>query len=89
MFTIVLTIVSVVFAVLLITDIVLDLADFAYTIQKTNRLHICCSIVDPYSSAPESNKRNPRERTLDLPFSFRYKHITSLKNLPSPTPSES
>ena len=27
--------------------------------------------------------------TLDLPFFFRLKHITSLKNLPSAEPSES
>ena len=37
-----------------------------------------------HSSAPESNKQTPRDRTLDLPFFFRYKHIPSLKNLPSP-----
>ena len=37
----------------------------------------------------ESNKQNPRDRTLDLPFFFRYKHIPSLKNLPSPAPNES
>ena len=30
-------------------------------------------------SATESNKPNPQERTFDLPFFFRYKHITSLK----------
>ena len=30
--------------------------------------------------ASESNKQNPRDRTLKLPFFLRYKHITSLKN---------
>ena len=53
------------------------------------KLHICCSKVDSYSSAPQSNKQNPQDRTLDLSFFFRYKHITSLKNLPSPAPNES
>ena len=52
-------------------------------------LHLCCSDVRNHSSAPESNKQNPRDRTLDLPFLFRYKHIPSLKNLPSPALSES
>ena len=48
-----------------------------------------CSDVCSHSSAPESNKQNPRDRTLDLPFFFRLRHITSLKNLPSPAPNES
>ena len=52
-------------------------------------LHIHCSNVNSYSSAPESNKQNPLDRTLDLPFLFRYNHITSLKNVPSPVPRES
>ena len=52
-------------------------------------LHIYCSEVRSHSSAPESNKQNPRDRTLDLPFFFCYKHIPSLKNLPSPAPNES
>ena len=30
-----------------------------------------------------------QDRTLDLPFFFRYKHIPSLNNLPSPAPNES
>ena len=51
-------------------------------------LHIYCSGVPTHSAAPESNKQNPRDRTLDLPMFFRYKHITSLKNLPSPAPNE-
>ena len=32
--------------------------------------------------------KNPRDRTLDLPFFFHYKLITSLKNNPSPRPGE-
>ena len=44
-------------------------------------LHIYCSDVRSHSTAPESNKQNPRDRTLDLPIFFHYKHITSLKNL--------
>ena len=34
-------------------------------------------------------KQYPQDRTLYLPFFFHYKHITSLKNLPLPTPDES
>ena len=34
---------------------------------------ICCSDVRSHSSAPESNKQNPRDRTLDLPFFCCYK----------------
>ena len=41
-------------------------------------LHIYCSDVRSHSAAPESNKQNPRDRTLDLPFFFRCKHIASL-----------
>ena len=52
-------------------------------------LHIYCSDVRSYSAAPESNKQNPRDRTLGLPFFFRYKRIPSLKNLPSLAPNES
>ena len=52
-------------------------------------LHIYCSDVRNHSSAPESNEQNLRDRTLDLPFFFRCKHMTSLKNLPSPGPTES
>ena len=52
-------------------------------------LHIYCLYVRSHSSAPESNKQNPRDRTFDLPFFFRYKRIPSLKNLPSPAPNES
>ena len=44
---------------------------------------------NPLCLVSESNKQNPRDRTLDLPFFFRYKHIPSLKNLPSPAPNES
>ena len=32
-----------------------------------------------FLSASETNKWNSRERTVDLPFSFRCKHITFLK----------
>ena len=42
-----------------------------------------------FCSATESKKQNPRERTLDLPFLFRYKHITSLKSHLSLAHSES
>ena len=52
-------------------------------------LYICCSDVRSHSSTPESNNQNPRDKILDLPFFFRYKHISSLKNLPSPAPNES
>ena len=52
-------------------------------------LHIYCSDVRSHSSAPESNNQNPRDRTLDLPISFRSKRIPSLKNLPSAAPNES
>ena len=52
-------------------------------------LHIHCSNVNSYCSAPESNKQNLRDITLDLPFFFCYKHLSSLKNLPSAAPSES
>ena len=52
-------------------------------------LHIYCSIVNSYSLAPRSIKQNPRDRTLDLPFFFCSKCLTSLKNLPSVAPSES
>ena len=33
-----------------------------------------------FCSASESNNKNPQDRTLDLPFFFSYKHITSFKN---------
>ena len=33
-----------------------------------------------FSSASESNKQNPRDRTLDLHLCFRYKHIVSLES---------
>ena len=52
-------------------------------------LHIHRSNVNSSSSAPESNRPNLREEFLELPFFFRLKHVTSLKNLPSPAPSES
>ena len=52
-------------------------------------LHIHCSNVNSYSSAPESNRPNPQDKTMHFPFFFRYKHINSLKSLPLLTPSES
>ena len=52
-------------------------------------LHIYCSDERSHSSAPESNKQNPRDRTLDLSIFFLYKYILSLKNLPSLEPNES
>ena len=48
-----------------------------------------CKSRSALCSASESNKQNLRDRILDLPLFFRYKHITSLKNLPSPAPNES
>ena len=33
-----------------------------------------------FCSASELNKPNPGDRSLDLPFFFRYKHISSLKS---------
>ena len=35
-------------------------------------LHIYCSNLNSYCSALESNKQNPPDRTMDLPFFFRY-----------------
>ena len=52
-------------------------------------LHIYCSEVRSHSSAPESNKQNPRDSTLDLSIFFRFKRIPSLKNLPSPAANKS
>ena len=52
-------------------------------------LHIHSSNVNSCSSDPESDRQNSPDRTIDLPFFFHYKQITLLKNLPSPTPSES
>ena len=61
-------------------------------IQKLSRGHYnsCILLICiHYSSAPESNRPNLPDGTMDLPFFFRYKHITSLRSLPSPAPSES
>ena len=52
-------------------------------------LHIYCSNVNSYSSAPESKRQNPPDRTMDLPFFFCYTHTTSIKHVRSPAPSES
>ena len=38
-------------------------------------LAYCCSNVNSYSTVPESNKPNLPDRTMDLPFFFRYKHL--------------
>ena len=48
-----------------------------------------CSVVKSYSLAHRSIKQNPRDRTLDLPFFFCYRHLTSLQNPPSAAPRES
>ena len=64
------------------------LRDSAADQRVLQSLHIYCSNANSYALAPESNKQNPPNRTMDLPFFFRYKQITSLKNLLSPTPSE-
>ena len=40
-------------------------------------LHIFRSNVNSHSSAPDSKRQNQQNRTIDLPFFFRYKHITS------------
>ena len=42
-----------------------------------------------FCSATESNKQNPRAKTLALPLFFPYKHITSLKNHHSRAQGES
>ena len=57
--------------------------------RASQLLHIYSSNVDSYSSASESKKQNPPDRFFNLPFFFHYKHITSLKNHPSPAPDES
>ena len=66
---------------------------FVYLIQKLSRVHTIlafyCSNVNSYSSAPESNRPNPLDRTMDLPFFFRYKHVTTLKHVTSPISNES
>ena len=57
--------------------------------RASQLLHINYPIANSYSSAPESNKQNLRDRTLNLPLFLRYKHLTSLKGLPSASPGES
>ena len=51
-------------------------------------LHVHCSNLNSYSSAPESNRPNPPDRTIDLPFFFHLQHITSLKSVSLPAPSK-
>ena len=66
------------------------LVNFVYVIQRALQfLHFWYSNVNSYSSASESNKQNPPNRTIDLPFFSRDKHIISLRNVPSPAPGES
>ena len=48
-----------------------------------------CKNCNAFCLASESRKQNPPYRTLDLPFFFCHKHLTSLKNLPSAAPGES
>ena len=60
---------------------VLEEYDEIYMIQKRalRFLHIHCSKVNSYFSAAESNRPNPPDRTMDLHFFLRIKHVTSLK----------
>ena len=37
-------------------------------------------LLNNYHTAPGLDKQNSRDLNLDLPFFFRYKHITSLIN---------
>ena len=48
-----------------------------------------CKNLMPSARLLNQHKQNLPDRTLDLSFSFRLKHIISLKNPPSPAPSES
>ena len=57
----------------------LCLCDLEAEQRPLELLHIYCSIVNSFCSAPESTKQNPRDSTLDLPFFFCYKLLTSLK----------
>ena len=51
-------------------------------------LHIYCRHINKYSPTAESNKQNPPDTALDLPFFFRYKYIVFPRNIPSSAPSE-
>ena len=58
------------------------LEDFVYLIQelRSNCLHLSnkyATIVIALCSASESRKQNPQDKTLNLPFFFCLKHITS------------
>ena len=66
------------------------LRDFEAKHWALRSFHIFYSNVSSYSSAPESNKQNLPDRTIDLPFFFRKgnHHITSLESVPSHAPSE-
>ena len=48
-----------------------------------------CKNCNALCSVSESNKQNLRNRTLVVPFFFRYKHMLSFKYLPSPERNES
>ena len=68
--------------------------DFVYFIQEL--MSDCVRLSNKYAkivmlSAQFLNQtnKNPRGRTLDLPFFFCYKHIPSLKNLPLSSLNES
>ena len=61
--------------------------NFAYLLLRSSHSFFLYPVI--HSSAPESNKQDPRDIILDLPIFFRYKRIPSLKNLPLPAPNES
>ena len=65
-------------------NLTFSLANFVHLIQKLRS-----NFLNLISSASESRKKNPPDITLDLPLFFRYKRITSLKNLPYPAPNKS
>ena len=44
------------------------LRDSEAELKALRFLHSQCSNVNSHSSTPESNRLNPRDRTLDLPF---------------------
>ena len=71
----------------------LCLADFVHVIQKPSRGHYnsCTFVTQVYTVTPQllNQIKYPPDRTFDLPFLFRYKCITSTKNVPSPALNES
>ena len=53
-------------------------------------LHTYCSKCKRLLLSSKSNRQNPHPHsTIDIPFFFRYKHKTSLKDVPTPASSES